>query len=110
MPNKPTSEELEQRIGILETSYFEIKRAQEALRDSESLFRNLFEYHATVQLVIDPDSGNIIDANNSAATFYGWTRKQLQQMRIQDINTLSLEEIGILSGIKERVDSMWKVY
>jgi PAS domain S-box-containing protein len=93
MPNKPTYGELEQRIGILEKSYFKIKRAQEALRDSESLFRNLFEYHATVQLVIDPISGNIIDANNSAATFYGWTREQLQQMRIQDINTLSPEEI-----------------
>jgi len=93
MPNKPTYEELEQRVRILEKSYFEINRAQEALRDSESLFRNLFEYHATVQLVIDPVSGNIIDANNSAATFYGWTREQLQQMRIQDINTLPPEEI-----------------
>ena len=93
MPNKPTYGELEQRIRILEKSYFEIKRAQEALRDSESLFRNLFEYHATVQLVIDPVSGNIIYANNSAATFYGWSREQLQQMRIQDINTLSPEEI-----------------
>jgi PAS domain S-box-containing protein len=93
MRNKPTYEELEQRIRILEKSCFEIKQAQESLRDSESLFRNLFEYHATVQLVIDPVSGNIIFANNSAATFYGWTREQLQQMRIQDINTLSSEEI-----------------
>ncbi|MGA9538058.1 MAG: PAS domain S-box protein [Desulfobacterales bacterium] len=93
MPNKPTYEELEQRVRILEKSYFEIKRAQEALRNSESLFRNLFEYHATVQLVIDPDSGNILNANNAAATFYGWTREQLQQMRIQDFNTLSPEEI-----------------
>ena len=93
MPNKPTYEELEHRVRILEKSYFEIKRVKEALRNSESLFRNLFEYHATVQLVIDPDSGNILNANNAAATFYGWTREQLQQMRIQDFNTLSLEEI-----------------
>jgi len=93
MPNKPAYEELEQRLRLLEKSYFDIKRTQEALRDSESLFRNLFEYHATVQLVIDPDSGKIIDANNSAATFYGWTREQLRQMRIQDINTLSPAEI-----------------
>jgi PAS domain S-box-containing protein len=77
----------------LEKTYSEIKRAQEVLRDSQSLFRNLFEYHATVQLVIDPDNGKIIYANNSAATFYGWTREQLLQMRIQDINTLSPEKI-----------------
>ncbi len=93
MPNKPSYEELEQRVRILEKSNSDIKQAQEALRDSEALFRNLFECHATVQLVIDPDSGNILNANNAAAAFYGWTREQLQQMRIQDINTLSPEEI-----------------
>ena len=93
MPKKPVYEELEQRVRVLEKSYFEIKQAQEALRDSESLFRNLFECHATVQLVIDPDSGNILNANNAAAKFYGGTREQLQQMRIQDFNTLSPEEI-----------------
>ncbi|MGA6927428.1 MAG: PAS domain S-box protein, partial [Desulfosarcina sp.] len=93
MPNPPTYEELERRVRILEKSNCEIKRAQEALRESELLFRNLFEYHATVQLIIDPISGNIINSNNSAAAFYGYTREQLQQMKVQDINTLSLEKI-----------------
>jgi PAS domain S-box-containing protein len=68
-------------------------RADKELRESEALFRNLFENHAAVMLIIDPESGTIIDANNSATKFYGWTRKQLQQMRIQDINTLEPEEI-----------------
>ncbi len=88
-------ESLSNEYGYWRNLISKIKRAQEALRDSESLFRNLFEYHATVQLGldIDPVSGNIIYANNSAATFYGWSREQLQQMRIQDIRTLSPEEI-----------------
>jgi len=93
MSSKPTYEALEQRVRILEKSYFELKQAEEALREREALFRNLLEHHAAVQLIIDPDSGKIMDANNSAAMFYGWTREQLQQMRIQDINTLSPEEI-----------------
>ncbi|MBC2745289.1 MAG: PAS domain S-box protein [Desulfosarcina sp.] len=88
MPNKPTYEELEQRVRELKKSYFELKWAEEELRESEALFRNLFERHAVVQLIIDPGSGNIIDANDAAVEFYGWTREQLQQMRIQDINTL----------------------
>ena len=71
----------------------EQKRAEQALRDSEMLFRKLFERHAAVKLVIDPDSGKIIDANDAAAAFYGWPREQLRQMKIQDINTLSPEEI-----------------
>ena len=90
---KPTYGELEQRVRVLEKSYFEIKREHDALRDSESLFRNLFEHHATVQLVIDPESGNIVDANNSASTYYGWTREELRGMSIQDINILSPEAI-----------------
>jgi two-component system cell cycle sensor histidine kinase/response regulator CckA len=94
MPDKPSYEELEQRVRELEKSNFEIKRVEEALRESEALFRNLFEHHAAVQLIIDPDSGNIIDANDAAVEFYGWTLEQLQQRRIQDINTLSPEEIN----------------
>jgi PAS domain S-box-containing protein len=93
MSNKPTYEALEQRVRILEKSNSELKKEDEALRESEVLFRNQFEHHAAVQLIIDPGSGNIIDANDAAIKFYGWTRKQLQQMRIQDINTLPSEEI-----------------
>jgi two-component system cell cycle sensor histidine kinase/response regulator CckA len=79
-------------LGII-TDISERMRAEKELQESEALFRKLFENHAAVKLIIDPDSGSIIDANNSAADFYGWTRKELQGMRIQDINTLSPEEI-----------------
>ena len=93
MPNKQTYEELEQRIRELEKSNSELKRAEEKLRESEALFRNLFEHHSAVQLIIDPDSGNLIDANDAAVAFYGWTKDQLQQMKIQDINIHPPEEI-----------------
>ena len=93
MPDQPTYEALEQRVRELEASNLDLKRTKEALRESEALFRNLFERHAAVQLVIDPDSGTIIDANDAASAFYGWTKGQLQQIRIQDINILSPEEI-----------------
>jgi two-component system sensor kinase FixL len=93
MASKPTYEELWKRVQELEEAQFERKRAENALRESEALFRNLFEHHAAVKLIIDPDSGNILDANVTAAEFYGWTRAQLRQMRIQDINTLSPEEV-----------------
>ncbi len=71
----------------------EQKRAQEALLQSETLFRNLFEHHSAIKLIIDPDNGAIIDANQAAERYYGWSKEQLRQMRIQDINTLSGEEL-----------------
>jgi PAS domain S-box-containing protein len=71
----------------------ERKRADEALQESELLFRKVFEDHAAVKLIIDPCTGNIIDANKAAASFYGWSCEQLKQMKIQEINTFSPEEV-----------------
>jgi PAS domain S-box-containing protein len=71
----------------------ERKQAEEALQESEAKFRNLFQNHSAAKLIIDPDTGNIVEANRSAERFYGWSVKQLKEMRIQDINTLSGEQV-----------------
>jgi PAS domain S-box-containing protein len=71
----------------------EQKQAKEALLASETLFRNVFEHHAAIKLLIDPDSGEIIDANEAASAYYGWPRDQLRRMRMADINTLSPEAL-----------------
>lgn len=84
------------KIILLEGTIQDITERKEAegkLRESEEIFRKLFENHAAVKLLIDADTSNILDANEAAVDFYGWTREQLQQMKIQDINTLSPEQI-----------------
>ncbi|MHB8788331.1 MAG: ATP-binding protein [Desulfobulbaceae bacterium] len=68
-------------------------QANETLRESEEKFRSLFQNHAAVKLITDPDSGTIIDANEAAVAFYGWPGEQLRRMRIQDINILSPEQV-----------------
>ena len=68
------------------------QRSAADLRKSEERFRKMFEEHSAIKLVIDPDTGNIVDANKSAADFYGWSIEKLRTMRIQEINTLSSEE------------------
>lgn len=69
------------------------KQAEEALRESELLFRKLFEDHAAIKFIIDPDNGKIIDANEAAVNYYGWSQERLKQMNIQEINTLPPEDI-----------------
>ncbi|NPV67436.1 MAG: PAS domain S-box protein [Anaerolineae bacterium] len=69
------------------------KRAEEALRESEERYRSLFENNHAVMLIIDPATGAIIDANPAASAYYGWTRDELRQMRIDQINTLPPDEI-----------------
>ncbi len=75
------------------TDITERKKAEEALLESETKFYDLFHKHAAVKLIIDPDTGNIMDANEAAAHFYGWSVEKLRQMRIQEINTLSPEQV-----------------
>lgn len=85
--------ELEKMNKELKAEITERNLIETSLRESEELFRNLFHQHAAVKLIIDPDSGNIVDANEAAVNFYGWKRDLLMNMKIQDINTLSPEEI-----------------
>ncbi len=44
-------------------------------------------------LIIDPETGEIIDANDAACNFYGYSKSELQNANINAINTLSPEEI-----------------
>ncbi len=69
--------------------------AENALRESQESYRKLFEDHAAIKILIDPDTGYIVDANKAAAKFYGWSLEELKQMRIHEINTLPADKIQI---------------
>jgi len=60
---------------------------------NEQFFHAMFESHMAVMLLIDPATGSILDANKAAINFYKYTREELQQLKIQDINMLQPEEI-----------------
>ncbi len=66
-----------------------LMRTNKMLTESEKKFRDLFTKHTAIKLIIDPENGNIVEANESAETFYKYSREELLRMRIQDINTLS---------------------
>jgi PAS domain S-box-containing protein len=70
-----------------------LARVNGDLHDSEKMFRDLFHQHTAVNLLIDPANGAIVEANEAAETFYGWSREQLRRMRIQDINTLPPDQV-----------------
>lgn len=72
----------------------ELETVNAGLRESEERFRGLFEGHGAPMLLIQPDSGQIVNANEAAAQFYGYSREQLRAMRIEQINQLPPEEIA----------------
>ena len=69
------------------------KGIEEALLSSEERFRSMFERSLAVKLLIDPDTGAILDANPAACGFYGYRLEQLRGMKIFDINTLAKESV-----------------
>ncbi|MFO7601742.1 MAG: PAS domain S-box protein, partial [Candidatus Desulfacyla sp.] len=69
------------------------KQAEEQLIESESLFRGMFKDHSAVMLLIDPDTGQIIKANQAAVQYYGYPLEKILQMKIQQLNMLSPEQI-----------------
>jgi len=79
------------------------KQAQEMLSKSSARFLKLFQEHGNIMLLIDPDTGNIIDANHAAAAFYGRSIEELKLMSIRDINA-SPPEIVTSDLTKYRVE------
>ncbi len=65
------------------------------LKESENRYKALFQDNFSVMMLIDPDSGQILDANPSASRYYGWSHDELCQKSISDINTLSVEEVSV---------------
>jgi diguanylate cyclase (GGDEF)-like protein/PAS domain S-box-containing protein len=71
------------------------KQAEAALRESEMRFRTLIDQNYAIILQIDPDTGQILEANAAATSFYGWSHDELCAMAIQDINALNSEQVAL---------------
>jgi len=79
--------------GILEAGedITEQKKAEKELINSEKKFRMFFNENNAVKLIINPETGDIISANKSAKSFYGYP--DIESMKIQEINQLSKAEV-----------------
>lgn len=80
-------------IGTISADITERQQAAAALRASEGLYRAIFEKNQAIKLLIDPETGAIVDANEVASSFYGYPVEALRSMNIADINPLPLWQI-----------------
>ncbi|KIL99612.1 Phytochrome two-component sensor histidine kinase Cyanobacterial phytochrome B [Paramagnetospirillum magnetotacticum MS-1] len=72
----------------------ELKQALVRMEESESRYHALFTASKVAMLLVDPADGTIVDANPTAADFYGWDMDRLRTMNIRQINTLSPDLIA----------------
>jgi len=66
---------------------------EEQLHKSEMRYRSLFDKNKAVMLLIDPKDGKIVDVNDSACIFYGYTKDHMKSMTVYDIDTMAPEDI-----------------
>ena len=64
----------------------------------QDIHRQIFERNLAVQLLIDPETGRIVEANPAACAFYGYTREELIKRKITDINSLPVSEVHAAMG------------
>ena len=62
--------------------------------DHENLFQKMFEQHDAIMLLIEPKTGQVIDANHRAVEFYGYAKPELTKKYVKDINILPEKEIA----------------
>ena len=83
--------------------YGRVRALQDAkeIKQSESRYRQMFEENASIAFLLDPDTGNIVDANAAAIAFWGYSMEELLGMNIAKISIApSSKVVEVMSKIK----------
>jgi PAS domain S-box-containing protein len=89
-------------ILLLLVSISQKKNAEAQLRESESRYRSIFEESPSIQIIVEPMSGQIFAANPAAVKFYGYSLQELTTMPITSIDMRSNDTVfEILKSISK---------
>lgn len=91
MSEKPTYEDLEQRIKELDQAESERKRMEDILKESEERFRVSFEYAPDAYYMND-FKGNFIDGNIAAEKMIGYNKEDLIGQNILELKILPFRQ------------------
>ena len=82
-------EERENSLKIFNTNLEQLVNERTAqLKESELRYGSLFKKNQSVMLLLNPETGLIVDANQAAVNFYGYSFEKLTSMNIKEINIL----------------------
>jgi PAS domain S-box-containing protein len=72
----------------------ERKKGEESLRRSEERYRQMFERNRAIKILVDAQTGAIVDANPAAVEFYGYSLDEMRQLKITDINIMATDQVA----------------
>jgi PAS domain S-box-containing protein len=85
----------------------ENRRSEKALRESEELYRQLFELESDAIVIVDRNSGQLLAANQAAIRLYGYSREELLSMNRTDLSAEPQETIRATMGMKPFTPLRW---
>lgn len=86
----------------------ERKRAEEDLIESEEQFRQMFTKQEAIMYLVDPETLDILDVNEAAQKFYGYSLESFKKMKVTNINLLSTVEIKSLLDHANKEKGHWE--
>lgn len=75
------------------------RKALKQLEESEARFKDIFNKNMSPMCLLDPETGRYIDVNPAFELFYGYSKEELLNMCIWDINVSNTKE-EIFSSLK----------
>jgi len=85
---------------VVLTDFTEIRRIERGLVESDERYRGLFEAASDAVLMVDQETGEILDANAAALKLYGYTREEILTLKTTDVSAEpDLTRQAISSGV-----------
>ena len=94
MANKPTYEELEQKVKELERESIERKKTEEVIRESEEKYRTLFN-ESRDAIYITTREGKFLDVNRALLELFGYSGEEM-------IDKLNVRKIYVYTGDRDK--------
>ena len=88
----PLRDEQGEIVGVFCLSS-EISGAGAGMRYREARFRRMFEDNLSIMLLVCPETGNLLDANAAAASFYGYSVARMRTMNLRQIRIGTQQQI-----------------
>jgi len=106
LENRHQNKALENLAAELEEK---VNAQVEEIANHEARFQKMFREHNAVMLLLDPETGSIIDANISACDYYGYPRGTLISMSMDQINIMSSEEVqAVMAEAREKKNNYFE--
>lgn len=83
-------------------------KMEKMLAQSEEKFRSAFMNHSSPMLIIEPQKMDIIEVNQAAIDYYGYSYQEFLEMKVTDLNTLA--EAEVIKEIKKAKNSQKNIF